>query len=144
MPKALRLRVAVAENPTVRRNGGSGWRLSALSFTSRATGCATPRRVRVPWTRARSAASGSTRVETNSAVGWSFASSRFPASVASFHLVSPRSTRAIGTEALSEAVVQSSGSKTSVPVLPETVPMALEKPAWLIANITRVCTGSSR
>ena len=30
-----------------------------------------------------------------------------------------------------------------VPVLPDTVPSACEKPAWLTANSTRVCTGSS-
>ena len=32
--------------------------------------------------------------------------------------------------------------KTNWPVLPDTVPMALENPACSIANITRVCTGS--
>ena len=52
--------------------------------------------------------------------------------------------RAIGTVACSLAPRQSAGSNHSSPVLPDTVPMALEKPAWLTLNTTRVCTGSSR
>jgi ligand-binding sensor domain-containing protein len=50
----------------------------------------------------------------------------------------------IGTVTSRRAVRQSSGSNTSTPSLPDTVPSACEKPACSTANSTRVCTGSSR
>ena len=77
------------------------------------------------------------------ATGCACTSSRLRAPTAWFHLASPRSNCAIGIDTCSCAVVQSSGSNSSVPVLPDTVPNACEKPAWLTANSTRVCTGSS-
>lgn len=142
MPNALRLSVAVAENPAVRRNGGSGWRLSALNVTSMHRGFVTPRRVRSPQTFAWSASAGSIFVETKCASGWRFVSSRLVARTASFHFASPRSRRSSGTRTSRRALAQSSRSNTSVPVLPETVPIAFENPAWSIANSTRVWTGS--
>src|SRR5690606_26426089 len=41
-PKSLRLSTALAENPTVRRNGGSGCRLAAFMRTSSTTSRSTP------------------------------------------------------------------------------------------------------
>jgi hypothetical protein len=82
-------------------------------------------------------------VETKRASGWSPASSSRSASAAVFHAGSPRSSRDSGTVASSRALLQSAGSKSSPPVLPDTVPSACENPAWLTANNTRVCTGSS-
>lgn len=144
MPKSARLSVVVAEKPTVRRNGGIGWRLAALRVTSRTISRVTPRRLRSPCTFACVASTGSMRVETKRASGCASASSNDFASVALFQSASPRSMRAIGTRTSTRACVQSSGSNTTVPVLPDTVPSAWEKPACEIANITRVCTGSSR
>ena len=63
--KTLRL----AENPAVRRNGGSGWRLSALNVTSMHTGPVTPWSVRLPQALACSASMGSTWVDTKRASG---------------------------------------------------------------------------
>jgi hypothetical protein len=53
------------------------------------------------------------------------------------------SRRSIGTSTSSRALAQSSASNCRLPWLPEIVPIALEKPAWSMANITRVCTGSN-
>ena len=142
MPKSLRLSVAVAEKPAVRRNGGSGCRLSWLKATSMQASRVTPRRVRSPQTRAWVASFGSIRLDAKLAVGWSPASSRFDASTALVHFASPMSTRSSGTTTSSFALLQSSGSNHSSPWLPDTVPSACEKPAWLTANSTRVCTGS--
>src|SRR5690606_27702131 len=89
-PNALRLSVPRAENPAVRRNGGMGWRRSALKLTSSASGRVTPRRVSWPWTTKRSGPRGSTRSETKCASGQRPASSRLRARVARFQSGSPR------------------------------------------------------
>ena len=68
MPKSRRLSVVVAENPAVRRNGGSGWRLRALNDTASAASRVTPRMLNWPWTMKRSGPNGSTRVETKRAI----------------------------------------------------------------------------
>src|SRR5690606_21098208 len=69
LPKSARLSVAVAEKPTVRRNGGIGCRPSWLRTASRMTSRRVPRSSSVPWMRARVASTGSTRVERKVATG---------------------------------------------------------------------------
>ena len=69
IPKAFRLSIPRAENPTVRRNGGSGWRFSAFNVVSSAIGWEVPCKVSVPCTIARSSADTSMRSDTNTAFG---------------------------------------------------------------------------
>ena len=44
----------------------------------------------------------------------------------------------VGVVMAGAALAQSAGSKYRLPWLPETVPIALENPAWSMVNITRV------
>ena len=48
MPKSLRLSVVLAENPSVWRNGGIGWRAARLSVNAMHNGRVTPCKVSAP------------------------------------------------------------------------------------------------
>ena len=144
MPNSSRLSVAVAENPAVRRNGGSGWRLTRVEGDVHAQ---RPRHAAQGQLAADLGMVGIDRLDRGGdemRLGDAAASSRLRASTAVFHLSSPRSRRVSGTVHVQLRAASSRRGRTrSVPVLPETVPMRLEKPACSTANTTRVCTGSS-